>query len=144
MKTTGKWLGGGALALLGMLAIPGCGAGPTGPDEATENTATGIRVVGGGPELHSAIDGRWGEVTACWGVAESGRRVTVMVQKPEFLDARGVGVIRVNGTLCYGMRIADTVWVAPDLAALRHEFSHIVAERVTGRPVENGDGRCWL
>ncbi|HWR98531.1 MAG TPA: hypothetical protein VN317_08930, partial [Candidatus Methanoperedens sp.] len=83
-------------------------------------------------------------VGACWGVREGGERVSVAVLQPELYDAQGRGVIRVNGTLVYGMRIADTVWVPPDLAALRHEFSHIVAERATGRPVENGDGRCWL
>lgn len=53
-------------------------------------------------------------------------------------------MIRVNGTLVYGMRIGNQVWVAPDLAALRHEFSHVVGERATGRLVENGDGKCWL
>ena len=42
------------------------------------------------------------------------------------------------------MRLGDKVWVAPDLAALRHELSHVVAERATGHPVDNNDGRCWL
>jgi len=135
---------GGAAILLGAMVLTGCGGGPTSPDAASDRTAAGIRVIGAGTELHPVIDQRWEEVERCWGARVSGAKLTVTVQEPEFYDKMGQGVIRVNDTLVYGMRIADHVWVAPDLAALRHEFSHVVAERVNGHLVENGDGRCWL
>lgn len=130
--------------LLGAMFITGCSGGPTSPDAAADRTAAGIRVIGAGPELHPAIDQRWAEVERCWGVTGDGDSQTVTVQQPELFDNLGQGVIRVNGTLVYGMRIGDRIWVAPDLAALRHEFSHVIGERATGRPIENGDSRCWL
>lgn len=143
MRTMAKTVG-GAIILLGTLVLTGCGGGPTGPDAATDRTAAGIRVTGAGTELHPVIDQQWAEVVDCWHARESGERLLVSIQQPELLDNQGRGVIRVGGQLVYGLRIADHVWVAPDLGALRHEFSHVVAERVTGRPVENYDGRCWL
>jgi hypothetical protein len=145
MKTAAKAkLVGGTMILLGAMFITGCSGGPASPDEATDRTATGIRVVGAGPELHAAIDQRWAEVEDCWGVMVSGGKQTVTIQQPERYDKAGLGVIRVNGELVYGMRIGDKIWVAPDLAALRHEFSHVVGERATGHLVENGEGKCWL
>jgi len=90
------------------------------------------------------IDERWAEVEGCWGVQTNSSKVSVTVQAPELRDKQGVGVIRVNGQLVYGMRLGNQVWVAQDLAALRHEFSHVIGERATGRPIDNGDGRCWL
>jgi hypothetical protein len=101
-------------------------------------------VIGGGSELHSVIDKAWVEVENCWGVTVSGEKLTVTIQQPELYDKAGKGVIRVNGTLVYGMRIGDRIWVAPDLAALRHEFSHVVGERATGNLAENSAGKCWL
>ncbi len=145
MRTTAKAkAAGGIMILLGAMLIAGCSGGPTSPDSPADRTTAGIRVIGAGSELHSAIDQRWAEVESCWGVAMSGERQTVTVQQPELYDKAGQGVIRVNGQLVYGLRIGDKVWVASDLAALRHEFSHVVGERATGRPVENGGGRCWL
>ena len=135
---------GGAMVLLGTLVVTGCGGGPTSPDATADRTAAGIRVIGGGSELHPAIDQRWAEVEACWKVQESGERVSVTIQEPEFYDKQGLGVIRVNGQLVYGLRLENQIWVAADLAALRHEFSHVIGERATGASVENGDGRCWL
>lgn len=134
----------GAVMLLGAMVAGGCGAGPAGPDAVEERTGAGIKVVGAGAELHPAVDERWADVERCWGAQESGERVTVTVQAPELYDREGRGVIRVNGTLVYGMRVGDRVWVAPDLGALRHEFSHLIGEAVTGRPVTDGAGRCWL
>ena len=145
MKTTAKAkVLGGAMILLGAMIITGCSGGPTSPDAASDRTAAGIRVIGAGSEQHSAIDQRWAEVENCWGVQVSGEKLTVTVQQPELYDEAGKGVIRVNGTLVYGLRIDNKVWVATDLAALRHEFSHVVGERVTGRLIENGAGKCWL
>ena len=145
MKTTAKAkVVGGAMILLGAMIITGCSGGPTSPDAAADRTAAGIRVIGAGSELHSVIDQRWTEVENCWGVMVSGEKQTVTIQQPELYDKAGKGVIRVNGTLVYGLRIGNQVWVAPDLAALRHEFSHVVGERVTGNLAENGNGKCWL
>ncbi len=145
MKTTARANAvGGAMILLGTMIFTGCGGGPTSPDTAADRTAAGIRVIGAGSELHSVIDQRWAEVESCWGTAGSGDKQTVTILQPELYDKSGLGVIRVNGTLVYGMRIGDKVWVAPDMAALRHEFSHVVGERVTGHLVENGAGKCWL
>ena len=145
MKTTAMAkVVGGVVILLGAMFITGCGGGPTSPDAAADRTAAGIRVIGGGSELYSVIDQKWTEVENCWGAAVSSEKQTVTIQQPELYDKAGLGVIRVNGTLVYGMRIGNQVWVAPDLAALRHEFSHVVGERVTGHLVDNGDGKCWL
>ena len=132
------------MILLGAMFISGCSGGPTGADAATGRTDNGIRVIGAGSDLYSAIDQRWVEVENCWGTTGSGDKQTVTILEPELYDKAGLGVIRVNGTLVYGMRIGNQVWVAPDLAALRHEFSHVVGERVTGKLVENGAGKCWL
>lgn len=143
MRTAAKAIG-GAMILLGAMILTGCGAGPTSPDAATDRTAAGIRVIGAGTELHPVIDDRWAEVERCWGVQVSGDRVSVTVQAPELLDKQGQGVIRVNGELVYGMRVGNQVWVATDLAALRHEFSHVLGEQATGHRVADGEGRCWL
>ena len=132
------------MILLGAMFISGCSGGPTGADATTGRTDEGIRVIGAGSDLYSTIDKRWVEVETCWGSAGSGEKQTVTIQQPELYDAQGLGVIRVNGALAYGMRVGNQVWVAPDLAALRHEFSHVVGERVTGKRVENGGGKCWL
>lgn len=132
------------MILLGAMLISGCSGGPTGADAAAGRTDEGIRVIGAGSDLYPTIDKSWAEVESCWGTAGGGEKQTVTVQQPELYDARGLGVIRVDGTLVYGMRIGDQVWVAPDLAALKHEFSHVVGERVTGKQVENGTGKCWL
>ena len=143
MKAMAKMIG-GTTVLLGALAFTGCGGGPTSPDAAADRTAAGIRVIGVGSELHPVIDQRWTEVEKCWGVAQGGEQVSVTVQEPERYDSLGQGVIRVDGNLVYGLRVGNQVWVATDLAALRHEFSHVIGERATGRPVSDGDGRCWL
>ena len=145
MKTTATVkVVGGALILLGTMFITGCGGGPTSPDAAADRTAAGIRVIGGGSELHPVVDKNWSEVENCWGVAVSAERQTVTIQQPELYDKGGRGVIRFNGELVYGMRIGNKVWVAPDLAALRHEFSHVIGERATGHLVDNNSGKCWL
>ena len=145
MKTTAKAkVLGGAMILLGTMFLAGCGGGPTGADDATGRTDNGIRVIGAGSEMNATIDQKWAEVENCWGAQVSGEKQTVTIQQPELYDKTGLGVIRVNGTLVYGMRIGNQVWVAPDLAALRHEFSHVVGELVTGKMVENGAGKCWL
>lgn len=145
MKTAAKArVVGGALILLGAMFSTGCGVGPTSPDTAEDRTAAGIRVIGSGPEVFPVIDQRLAEVESCWGARVNRERQTVTIQQPELFDSAGQGVIRVNGQLVYGMRIGNQVWVATDLAALRHEFSHVVGEQATGRPVENGAGKCWL
>lgn len=145
MRTTARAKAvGGAIILLGALVLTGCGGGPTGPDTAADRTAAGIRVIGGGAELLPVIDQRWAEVENCWGVTDRLDKPTVTIQQPELYDKMGQGVIRVSGQLVYGMRIANSVWVAPDLAALRHEFSHVVGEYATGHAVENAAGKCWL
>lgn len=133
-----------AIILLGAMFIAGCDGGPTGADAASERTENGIRVIGAGPDLYATIDQRWAEVESCWNGNDSGVKPTVTIVEPELYDQSGQGVIRVNGTLVYGMRSGDRVWVAPDLAALRHEFSHIVGQRVTGQAVDNNSGQCWL
>ena len=135
---------GGTIILLGTMLITACGVGPTSPDTAADRTAAGIRVIGGGSDQYAVIDQRWNEVERCWGVTMDGGKQTVTIQQPELYDKSGRGVIRVQGQLVYGMRIGDKVWVAPDLAALRHEFSHVVGETATGHPVENNAGQCWL
>ena len=132
------------MILLGAIFMSGCSGGPTGADAAAGRTDAGIRVIGAGSDLYSTIDRQWAEVESCWGSAASGEKQTVTIQQPELYDAKGLGVIRVNGTLVYGMRIGNQVWVAPDLAALKHEFSHVIGERTTGQLVENGAGKCWL
>lgn len=130
--------------LLGTLLLAGCGGGPTSADTIEERTAKGILVVGAGSETYSEIDSRLAEVESCWGVTIDGEKLTVTVTQPELYDSAGQGVIRINGTLVYGMRAGNTVWVAPDLAALRHELSHVVGESATGTLIENGNGKCWL
>ncbi len=145
MRTTARAKAvGGAMILLGTILLAGCSGGPTSPDAAADRTAAGIRLIGAGSELHSVIDQYWTEVETCWNVEESAENVSVTVQEPELYDSQGQGVIRVNDQLVYGMRIGNGIWVATDLAALRHEFSHLIGELATGKSVENGDGRCWL
>lgn len=143
MKAMARVIGGAAV-LLGAMVLTGCGGGPTSPDAAADRTAAGIRVIGGGSELHPVIDQRWAEVEECWNVEESGERVSVTLQEPELYDKQGLGVIRVNGQLVYGLRAGNQVWVATDMAALRHEFSHVIGERATGSLVADGSGKCWL
>lgn len=135
---------GGAVILLGAMVLTGCGGGPTSPDAAADRTAAGIRVIGAGPELHPAIDERWAEVENCWATQVGGDKVSVTIAATELRDKMGQDVIRVNGQLVYGMRLGNQVWVASDLAALRHEFSHLIGERATGHQVNDGEGRCWL
>jgi hypothetical protein len=144
-----SWIGAGSIALassLFVLTLSGCGGGssPVGPDEMGGRTAAGISVEGAEPALFPAIDGAWAEVTGCWGVAVDGGGVKVSVKTPELTDAAGRGVIRYDGKLVYGARVGNHVYVASDLAALRHEFSHLVGEKATGGPADNGAGRCWL
>lgn len=143
MKTTAKVVG-TAMILLGSMILTGCAGGPTGPEAIETRTTAGIRVTGAGSELYTKIDKSWTEVEDCWGVKVNGEKVTVTVQEPELYDKQGQGVIRVNGQLVYGMRIGNGIWVPPDLAALRHEFSHLIGERATGHLVDNGAGRCWV
>jgi hypothetical protein len=136
----------GALLAGALSILTGCGGGSvTGPDEAAGGrTALGISVNGAGAESFASIDESWRQVTSCWAAAVDPRGVRVEVREPETRDRAGDEVIRFDGRLCYGARQGNVVYVATDLRALRHEFSHLVGEAATGGPVENAGGRCWL
>lgn len=130
------------LAWFGVLG--GCGSSVTGPDGEGEKTGAGIEVRGAGTESFQKVDGAWSEVNNCWGINMNGSNIVVTVMTPEFYDKSGLGVIRYSGELYYGVRVGNKVYVAPDMAALRHEFSHIVGEKTTGHLVDNGASKCWL
>jgi hypothetical protein len=122
--------------------VAGCGGGPTGPDDPNTLTPAGIEVTG--TENLAAVDAAWGQVNGCWQTNVGGTGVRVIVMAPEITDKNGLGVIRYQGNLVYGARDGYSIYVATDLAALKHEFSHLVGEVATGGLVDNGQGKCWL
>lgn len=88
----------------------------------------------------------WEEVVACWNARGYDTQDT---PRPEILvrdDCRSKwadqdffdGAIWVHGTHSHGR-----IEVCPDLAALRHEMSHHVADHIGAENV-NGAGVCWL
>lgn len=130
-----------AVVLLSAL-LTGCGGGPTGPDDPISQTPAGIEVTGTAD--FAAVDAAWSDVNRCWQSTIPGTGVRVTAMTPEITDKNGQGVIRFQGNLVYGARDGYAIYVATDLAALRHEFSHLVGEAATGGLVENGNGKCWI
>jgi hypothetical protein len=132
-----------AVLLSSLLAmLTGCGGGPTGPDDPNSQTPAGIEVAG--TVDFAAVDAAWNDVNRCWQATVPGTGVRVTAMQPEITDKNGKGVIRFQGALVYGARDGYSIYVATDLAALRHEFSHLVGELATGSSVDNGNGKCWI
>ncbi len=133
-----------AMLVMAAAVLQGCTA-LTSPDEAIDGrTPLGIGVQGGSNALYSAIDTEWNEVNLCWGIALDPKDITVIIMQPDLTDSTGNGVFKYSGSYYYGMRSGNTVRVCPDLAALRHEFSHIAGQAATGHAMANDSGQCWL
>lgn len=133
------------IALLVLALLAGCLGTPSGPGEASVGrTPLQILVEGAGPELYAAIDRDWLAVNSCWRARVDASLVRVRVVPASYRDRNGVGIFEYAGQYVYGLRVGNEVTVTPDLAALKHEFSHLVGEDKTGRPVGHDAGRCWL
>ena len=94
--------------------------------------------------MYTKIDQNWTAVNECWGTSLDGHNVTVEIMSPAFTDSAGTQVFKYGSDYYYGLRNGNRVKVCPDLAALRHEFSHLVGQAATGSLVANGAGQCWL
>jgi hypothetical protein len=120
-------------------------AAPEAGVKSTGRTPRGISVVNGSNDMYPAVDQAWHDVCGCWKAQLDPQGVRVIIRKPVLHDKQGQGVFRwVDKKLYYGLRQGNTVWVCPDLAALKHEFSHMIGEEKTGHLVDNGSGKCYL
>ncbi len=133
------------ISVLLSVLIAGCGGLPTSPETAVEGrTSLGLGVAGAGQELYDGIDRDWATVNKCWDTSLDGHDVTVEIMEPAFTDNRGTQVFEFESNYYYGLRMGNNIMVCADLAALKHEFSHLVGQSATGIPVQNGMGKCWL
>lgn len=130
--------------LMAVLCIMGGCAVPTTPTGIDGRTPLGIRIGGGGSELHERIDTDWLLVNECWGTSLDPSDVTVIIMAPDLFDEKGLGVFKLDRDFYYGVRSGNTIRVCPDLAALKHEFSHLVGEHVLYSQVPHGYGSCWM
>ncbi len=127
-----------------MLLLGGCSTLTTSPTSVSDQTNSGISIIGGGEELYGQIDRDWQETNTCWGSNYEGAGISVQIMPQALKDSGGLQVFQYEGGYYYGLRQGDNVKVCNDLAALKHEFSHVIGERVTGQLVANNSGKCWL
>ncbi len=134
-----------AASLWILTMLSGCAGLPTTPETSIEGrTSLGIGVSGASSDVYPRIDQDWLKVNSCWGSSVNGDAVTVIVMTPSHTDDAGLQVFEYHGQYYYGMRTGDKIYVCPDLAALKHEFSHLVGEKTVGHQIDNGYGQCWL
>ncbi len=127
-----------------MLLLGGCGSLTTSPTSVLDQTDSGITIIGGSEEIYAQVDRDWQETNACWGSNYDGAGISVQIMPQALKDSGGLQVFQYEGSYYYGLRQGDNVKVCNDLAALKHEFSHVIGERVTGQRVANDSGKCWL
>jgi hypothetical protein len=91
------------------------------------------------------VDAEWKAAAECWGYAgKADAWVTVV---PCQTDSAGAEYFCGSHGDCYsGLQTGNQVTICPDLAALRHEFSHRVCQMLYGAAAvcKNYSGRCWL
>ena len=97
------------------------------------------------PEWSADYDEDWKAVIACWGAPADTKKPYVIV-RDDCRSKWGSQDFYLKGyeDWVFGYQHYPCVEVCPDLAALRHEFSHHVTVVAFGRNGLNGDGVCWL
>lgn len=112
------------LVLLSLLLAVGCSA-PTDPSDTWM------------PDYDTA----WREVVACYG-SEPDKPVVIV--REDCRSKYAAQDFPVGQGWVHGWYHGGKVEVCPDLAALRHEFSHHVSLHVRGYEGHDGEGVCWL